>query len=550
LSFLVIILLIILILTVATMGYTNDILSQDVFDAYEISAESLSSQCDSFILQIQNGLLTHAISSDLQQQLRLFYRAENRERIAEMPLGANGIIGSQSEITVYPMAGRAIYGLDSQGFYAPQPEMQDEAWVRETLKNNGCLTFLPFAKNGARYVRFSMLITDTENWDCRLGVITADIQLDAFLIFIGKTSLGSSDFLLLIDDKNEIQYPYKMPAAINMENIYKTLDEGTYIGQNYVSIYKPVIRSDWKLLMLFSSLNIQAKSAGFRNILILIGFFSCVLCFAPALWLSYQNSVPITNLIKSMRDDSYFHKIPVPHNMNKDYKSLYVNYNQMVARIDDLVEKLYDTSKREKENELKMLYAQLNPHFLYNVLDSINWLAIKYKADDIKMMVISLGAMLRCSLNGGREILPVRQEVRQVKSYLAIQSYRNDDEIEVAYDFSDEIMDKKMIKLLLQPLVENALIHGLEAYDGPKRLMVSGRVQNGMMVFEVRNNGNKADFEHINNILYGIEQATQSYGIRNVNQRIKAAYGEAYCLSFYGSGEWTVASISVPMQPL
>ena len=222
----------------------------------------------------------------------------------------------------------------------------------------------------------------------------------------------------------------------------------------------------------------------------------------------------------------------------------------MVEQANTLLEELYETNKRERETQLKMLQAQLNPHFIYNVLDSISWMARKYQAADIEMIVCSLATMLRCSLNSGRDILTVYQEIRQVQSYLTIQSYRYGNAIHVTYEFAPEIMEKKMVKLLLQPLVENAIIHGLETFSGKKCLRIRGYLDKQLLVFEIENNGKIPDLDRIRKILSGQQQITKSYGIWNVNERIKAAYGARYGLRYYQREDWVVANITIPAEPM
>lgn len=131
-----------------------------------------------------------------------------------------------------------------------------------------------------------------------------------------------------------------------------------------------------------------------------------------------------------------------------------------------------------------------------------------------------------------------------------IQSYRYDNAIHVTYEFAPEIMEKKMVKLLLQPLVENAIIHGLETFSGKKCLRIRGYLDKQLLVFEIENNGKIPDLDRIRKILSGQQQITKSYGIWNVNERIKAAYGARYGLRYYQREDWVVANITIPAEPM
>ena len=304
------------------------------------------------------------------------------------------------------------------------------------------------------------------------------------------------------------------------------------------------------MILLFSTQGIHERTlALYKQVLFCaIGAFLCSMFFA--MFFSYQHAKPILHLVQRGGVPQYLYPIDVPKKLNRDYLALYTSYNTMVEQANTLLEELYETNKRERETQLKMLQAQLNPHFIYNVLDSISWMARKYQAADIEMIVCSLATMLRCSLNSGRDILTVYQEIRQVQSYLTIQSYRYDNAIHVTYEFAPEIMEKKMVKLLLQPLVENAIIHGLETFSGKKCLRIRGYLDKQLLVFEIENNGKIPDLDRIRKILSGQQQITKSYGIWNVNERIKAAYGARYGLRYYQREDWVVANITIPAEPM
>nr|WP_245523182.1 histidine kinase [Thermosediminibacter oceani] len=176
----------------------------------------------------------------------------------------------------------------------------------------------------------------------------------------------------------------------------------------------------------------------------------------------------------------------------------------------------------------------------------MNWLAIKNNVPDISKMVTSLASILRYSLNRGNDVITVEDELRQVKSYITIQKIRFSDKFDVYYRISQDIFDCKIIKLILQPLVENAIIHGIETYQGKGYIEIRGFAEGNEVVFEVENNGNAPDLDKINSLLNSGGEVSNGYGIKNVNERLKLYYGEEYGLSYRIQDGNTVAVIRVP----
>lgn len=540
LSFLTIILVLVSVLTVFVARYSQDILNRDILEAYNKSAENVSNQCDTYIVQIQNVLLSLSVEPEIQSQMRHF-----RPDTGMQPAKATHMRQS-FDYQVFPIHNGEVYFPAGENLYHADEVRAKEDWLLHTLDRGGRLSISTVNEGQTRFIRFSMLVTDTDDWQTRLGILAIDVQLDVFMLSIGKSTLDSQDYIFLVDDRQQIQYPYQT-TLISADSVSSVIAEKQLVQDEHILLSYPMIRSSWHLILSFSTAGMQVRSHAMYKTIAGIAVVAILLACLFSLFLSYWHTQPIIRLANQMKGGT-LQPISDMQGLNQDYRTLYASYNDMVAQIGSLLSELYETNRREQEAQLKMLQSQLNPHFIYNVLDSVNWLAMKYKAKDIQMMVGSLATMLRCSLNSGRNILSVAQEIRQIQSYLNIQSYRYDNSIQVSYDFAPEIMDKRMIKLLLQSIVENAIIHGLETYDGEKHLRLSGRLQDDLLVFEVSNNGIQPDLNRIRQILDGNQQVTTSYGIRSVNERIRSAYGSQYCLRYELRDGWTVANITIPSE--
>lgn len=243
-------------------------------------------------------------------------------------------------------------------------------------------------------------------------------------------------------------------------------------------------------------------------------------------------------------------------------------FNFMVAQIGTLISQLnstIDQLRLEKENvrqeqtlkrnaELNALQAQINPHFLYNTLNSIIWLAAEKSDDKIVELASELSKFYEYRIHRGKNIIPICDELEQVRSYLAIQKIRYGSNMEAAYFIDETLMQKLTIKMILQPLVENSIFHGIECKDGAKRISV--RITKDAekpydILFEVEDDGNGIPEESLKEINMRLEACDNvpisGYGIYNVNERVKLYFGSRYGLHYESEyHKWTKAMIRIP----
>lgn len=209
------------------------------------------------------------------------------------------------------------------------------------------------------------------------------------------------------------------------------------------------------------------------------------------------------------------------------------NFNTMVYNINDLIKKVYDSALLQQQAELKSLRMQINPHFLYNTLETINWLARIKGVPEIGVIAKSLGDMMRSTINGP-DFISIFDDIKNINHYFTIQKWRYGDRVELKIDIDQALYDRRIPKLILQPLIENAFVHGIEEKDGPGLIQIAGRLENGVGILVVKDNGIGIPQAVIDDILscdYHLEfEEYKSIGMRNVNQRLKLYYGEEYGL--------------------
>lgn len=225
------------------------------------------------------------------------------------------------------------------------------------------------------------------------------------------------------------------------------------------------------------------------------------------------------------------------------------NFNSMLERIENLKEQVVEEQEDKRKYELQALQAQINPHFLYNTLDSIIWMAEGRKYEEVVLMTASLARLLRQSISNEDEVVPLAREVEYAKGYLTIQKMRYKDKLEFEIDVEPSILNIPLIKLVLQPIIENAIYHGLKYKESKGLLQVKGFMKDGNAVLQVIDNGVGMDEETLSHIYdkHKVNYHSNGVGVYNVQKRLKLYYGENYGITYESEkGVGTTATITIP----
>lgn len=236
-----------------------------------------------------------------------------------------------------------------------------------------------------------------------------------------------------------------------------------------------------------------------------------------------------------------------------EIQKLNTSVNQMIKKIGQLVDDIRVEEINLRAAELRLLQEQINPHFLYNTLDNIIWLAESGEDEEVVKMVSSLSSFFRTTLSKGRDYITIAEEREHIESYLSIQKFRYRDILSYDIDFEDEILDHSILKLTLQPIVENALYHGIKNKRGMGHIQIDGRMAGDNIEFIVSDNGigmREEEAEHLRKVISGLVSDDRSgggFGLFNVNQRLQLNYGKEYGLnieSTYNVG--TTIRVKIP----
>jgi len=288
---------------------------------------------------------------------------------------------------------------------------------------------------------------------------------------------------------------------------------------------------------------------------VLIGLTSAGLAIAVAFWVSSGIAKPIVRLRRLMEQAEEGNlEVRYPAPPDDEVGRLGRSFNTMIGEIAKLVEQVYQEQQKKREAEFRILQAQIKPHFLYNTLDTIHWMAHDKGADDIVGIVDALTRLFRISLSKGRDRISLGEELEHVTSYLVIQKIRYAGKLDYVLDVDPGLEEVPVVKLTLQPLVENAIYHGIKEKAGPGRLRIEGRREGDALVLTVADDGVGMEPEVLDrlvrNLQVGEDPETPGFGVFSVHHRIRLAFGEDWGLSFESEpGVGTRVRVRQPVDP-
>ena len=271
-----------------------------------------------------------------------------------------------------------------------------------------------------------------------------------------------------------------------------------------------------------------------------------------AFFISSQITRRITNLSVAMdhvQEGNFNTRLSVQG--NDEIAELSHHFNSMLKDLRRLMNEVVETQKEKRKRELEILQAQINPHFIYNTLDTLQWKALEYGASDLSELILSLSSFFRVSLSKGKEMIPLREEIKHVRSYLDIQKARYEEILTYEIQVEESLDDVFLPKILLQPLVENAIYHGIKPKLAQGKISILAQLEGKDLLLTVQDNGVGMTEEQVNQLEEAFEgkRAPVSYGLHNVHQRIRLTYGNPYGLHVESClQDGTTVTIRLPME--
>lgn len=237
----------------------------------------------------------------------------------------------------------------------------------------------------------------------------------------------------------------------------------------------------------------------------------------------------------------------------EEIEEIYHNFNGMVQEVQRLMQEHYQLDKEVKMTEVRALQAQINPHFLYNTLDLINWISMDYGAEEIGTLTWNLARFYRLSLNHGKSLISIGEEVEHVEVYVNIENYHFDNAISLEVDVPEELKSYACLNIILQPFVENAIVHGIAEKPDIEscEIRICARREEQDIVFSVQDDGPGVDVKEMQKeTQQDIRTAQHGYGVRNINFRLKLCFGEKYGVTYLESEKGTHVEIKIPVMTM
>lgn len=426
------------------------------------------------------------------------------------------------------------------GMYSVK-HIKNEAWYKEVINNDGPF-YIIRSKENPEYIYFAKAIKAHipayTSYDSLMGVGIIGIDCSQLLNEMQMLSITENVKIAILDSGNNVIA--KNGEGINDAYVKKIADKNlvglnvanTLEDENYVI---NMVRTDAGISFVsFVSLDsIYLKASDIRTVVIGAIFVAIIAAFLILIILSYYLTRPIKVLADSMGkiDYSNLNAIRVKSENRDEVGELYRSFNIMMDKIVDARQRENEQNKKTQQMEIQMLQAQINPHFLYNVLDSISWLAIEKGEDEIGEMADLLSQILSYSIKDGKITAKFSEELECVRKYVMLQRNRYAGNIDLIIDVPDDVCNIEVPKCILQPLVENSIIHGMSESKGIS-IKISVERKGKYIQISIEDDGKGCEVDALNKILSGENRQKYHVGIRNVAMRIKHTYNEGCGLEY------------------
>lgn len=506
-----------------------------------------------------------------------------------IPETNNAITNMANRILLFNRYIHSVIVLDANGNYAyriidnslTKPyNAKAEPWYAQCVRLNGkpllvnTFDFMDYIM-GDYYIDRKALnvfsvaraIKET-NSNRRVGLIMINIHMDYLADICASVRSGGGERVLVLDGAGNICYDTagrNIGGSIASEAFdlpeLRTVDLSREVnrieaGGDRVVLSVASRDSGWRLVRLLPEAGLYGGVRELRNMLtaILLAFVTVAMLISISI--SYSVTKPLSKLIRTMQSvnrGDFSQRFKVKY--NDEVGQLGRSFNTMMDSIDNLVNTVHVSQLREREAELHALQAQINPHFIYNTLESIRQQAKAEGNEGTAQMVFALGKLLRYSIRIQNQIVTVREEVAHLNNYLFLLNYRFDGKYSLEIDIEERLYGMRVIKLIFQPIVENSILHALEAAVGRGFIRLTGACRDGRAVFTVEDNGQgmaPEELERLRERIAGGAPAehTGGVGLQNIHERIRLKYGEDYGVAVESrEGRGTTVTVTLPCPP-
>lgn len=389
-----------------------------------------------------------------------------------------------------------------------------------------------------------------------IGVLMVNISESAFINTYKEIVNTYGTNVMILDNKNTvISVDGVLPKEVILDR-FGLLDRENdsmvieFEGKKYLCSYMSLPEYDWKIMIGIPLNQLKAEQGLYKIIFIIIMIFSGIFLLISVMIMSKTITNPIKILVDSMKQMESGQFIKVDMNTgNDEIGQLKENYNNMVDEIEKLIDRIYKEQKFKRKAELKVLQEQIKPHFLYNTIDTMKYLALTGETEDLYDALEAFGGYYRTSLSKGSEMITVESEINLIKDYLYLQKMRYGDIFRTVFEIDPLTLSYKTLKLIIQPLVENSIYHGIKPKIEKGLITIKTKLKGDCMIFEVEDDGVGMTSEELADISgENLDKNAKSFGLRGTFKRLSIYYERKdLCKIESEKGKGTKITIRIPI---
>lgn len=493
-----------------------------------------------------------------------FMRLKIRSQVEGSIYFMNNIKEGTNTVYLFDRYGHAYYVLKNQSVRGDLDSIY-ETWKNAAYEAGGTAVLLSTqevaAQSSKRYV-FTVVREIIDTTYESLGLIAVDANIGVIENIVRDLDRVTRGTTLIIDDAGRVIFDSEkkfLTQNIGRSELLRraTGSEGSFRavvdGQPVLTIYKRSNNTGWKVLTIIPHKQLVQEAYRNRNFTLLMSLGVIVFALLISLVLTFTLTRPLRSLVRAMKAVQTGNLDVTFTVKRRDEAGLVGNaFNRMIDRVKSLIEDVYLAGQRKKEAELEALQSQINPHFIYNTLEAIRMTAVMNDDHEVSSMTQLLGKLLRYGIGTGMETVPLAKEFEHLSMYVELLNYRYGNKFILKLPDDSVDLDMPIMKLLFQPIVENAVYHGLDDSKSTMGIVISYRFEGTDHVFTVRDNGAGMNPETLERLRYrllhgGPSSGKRGIGLRNVNERLKLLFGQTYGIGIASSpGEGTLVTVRFP----
>lgn len=560
-GFLTILLPLVLILSIVFYSYSAEIVLKQSLEQTREIVEQFSISLDNYMGLMRNKMEILADSPTIQEELNThqdkedikndsFYSRNKRIRRIMLQI--------YSSVTMNDVE---IYGINETNHYlslwSKKYEIPDKDILFENANLSKGRSVLVNNINDADTIQMIKMVKDLQTYK-PIGYIRFGLKRNYIEKMAKNINFGSDGGVVIFDENLS-----KISGIAHDSVLSKLLREKPSIGNfsysegknEYTAVHIHSDSTGWTTVGVIPLRYINKDLAGIQYLTVIIIVLTIIIGVTVSVIIAQSLILPLENTVNALEKFSRGDfAVRLKENRCDEIGKLNRIFNKAIKEINELMQKVTQSEILNKEMEFKTLQSQMNPHFLYNTLDTINWLAFKEKQTEICNLVAAISSLIRASISNKKSIITIEHELDYVKNYIYIQHIRYKDRFDTIYDIDESLLKQAVPKLIIQPIVENAIIHGIENSKNKNLLYISVKHENECIVIIVKDTGIGMTDEKVSELLKeplnaeGDEhKAHTNLGLYAVHKRIQLMYGDLYGITVHSqAGEGTTVTLHIP----